>query len=260
MDLGLSGKRALVAAASAGLGYAIAGQLAAEGCMVTIGSRHRGRVSDASAAIAAATGATVHGMVCDVSQEESIASFVAASVEAMGGLDLVVPNAGGPPYGVFGDLTAEQWDDAYRLVLSSSVSFARHVRPHLGPGSSVLFMTSTSVREPIGTMLLSTVFRSGVAALAKALATEWALAGIRVNHLIPGRIFTERVQALDEEAARRRGVDVAEVRRGSEAAIPLGRYGHPSEFARAAVFLLSDAASYVTGATLQVDGGLLHGV
>ncbi len=121
-------------------------------------------------------------------------------------------------------------------------------------------MTSTSAREPMGTLLLSSVYRAGVASLSKALATEWAAAGIRVNHLIPGRISTARMESLDAETARRRDVDVAEVRAGSQALIPMGRYGHPAEYARAAVFLLSDAAAYITGATLQVDGGLLHSV
>jgi 3-oxoacyl-[acyl-carrier protein] reductase len=250
----------LVAAASQGLGRAIAAELAREGCLVTIGSRDAERVNGAATAIADHTGATVRALVCDVDVEESVRRFVDDAAELMGGIDLVVPNAGGPPYGEFADLDADQWDDAYRLVLGSAVSFARHAHPHLGRGSAVLFMTSTSVREPIGTLLLSTVFRSGVAALAKALANEWAPEGIRVNHLIPGRIFTERVQALDEEAARRRGVPVSEARRASETAIPLGRYGEPEEYAKAAAFLLSDAAGYITGATLQVDGGMLRGV
>lgn len=260
MDLGLSGKRALVGAASTGLGFAIAMELAGEGCQVTIGSRHADRINAAATTIAEATGATVRALVCDVTVDDSIRSFVDDAAELMGGIDLVVPNAGGPPYGTFADLSTEQWEQGYRLTLASAVSFARHARPRLGAGGAMLFMTSVSSREPIGTLFLSSVYRAGVAALSKALATEWAPAGIRVNHLIPGRISTERVASLDEETARRRGVDAAEVRRTSEAAIPLGRYGKPAEYARAAAFLLSDAASYITGATLQVDGGMLHGI
>ncbi len=260
MDFGLSGKRALVGAASTGLGFAIAMELAREGCQVTICSRDRDRIEAAATAIGEATGATVHGLVCDVTSDESIAAMVTDAAGQMGGIDLLVPNAGGPPYGTFADLSADQWEQGYRLTLASAVSVARHTRPHLGSGSAVLFMTSTSAREPMGTLLLSSVYRAGVASLSKALATEWAPAGIRVNHLIPGRISTDRMESLDAETARRRGIDVAEVRAGSQALIPMGRYGHPSEYARAAVFLLSDAAAYITGATLQVDGGLLHGV
>jgi 3-oxoacyl-[acyl-carrier protein] reductase len=119
-------------------------------------------------------------------------------------------------------------------------------------------MTGSVVRQPVGTLVLSGVMRAGVAALAKALADEWAPAGVRVNHLIPGRIATERVAALDADTAQRRGVGVEEARAGYEAVIPLGRYGTVDEFARAAVFLLSDAAAYITGATLNVDGGMIR--
>jgi 3-oxoacyl-[acyl-carrier protein] reductase len=121
-------------------------------------------------------------------------------------------------------------------------------------------MTSLTVKEPLGNLVLSTIFRAGVSALAKVLADEWAVRGIRVNQLIPGRIVTARVAAMDEATARRRGVTLAEVRSGQEAAIPMGRYGDPEEFARAAVFLVSDAASYITGASLAVDGGLIRSI
>ena len=122
----------------------------------------------------------------------------------------------------------------------------------------MLFMTSASAKQPVGVLAMSTVFRAGVAALAKLLADEWAVDGIRVNHLIPGRIATPRLISLDEDAAQRAGTTADEVRSGIEATIPLGRYGEPGEFAAAAVFLLSDAASYITGATLQADGGLIR--
>jgi 3-oxoacyl-[acyl-carrier protein] reductase len=124
----------------------------------------------------------------------------------------------------------------------------------------VLFMTSVSSRQPVGSLALSTIFRAGVAALAKMLADEWASEGIRVNHLIPGRIATDRLAEIDEDAARRRGVAAGEIRAEIERSIPLGRYGEPAEYAAAAAYLLSDAAAYVTGATLAVDGGLVRSI
>jgi len=258
MRTGLAGKRAAVAAASFGLGYPVAAGLAAEGCRVAVCSRDRERVTSAASAISADTGAEVRASVCDVSHPGATTEWLDGIAGDWGGLDLVVPNSGGPPPGRFSELTADQWDAAYRLTLRSALEAAQAARPHLAAGGAMLFSTSASVREPVGTLLLSTVFRAGVAALAKSLADEWAGDGIRVNHLVPGRIATERVAALDEDAARRRGVPAEEVRTGFHQAIPMGRYGHPDEFAAAAVFLLSDAASYITGATLQVDGGMLR--
>jgi 3-oxoacyl-[acyl-carrier protein] reductase len=258
MNLGLDGKRAAVAAASSGLGFAIAAALANEGCRVAICSRDSGRVNAAARAISDAASLDVHASVCDVSVPGASTEWIDSVAARWGGLDILVPNAGGPPPGRFAELAPEQWDAAYRLTLRSALEAARAARPHLQPGSAVLFSTSASVREPVGTLALSTVFRAGVAALAKTLADEWASDRIRVNHLIPGRIATERVAALDEDAAQRRGVTVEDIRAGFERVIPLSRYGHPDEFASAAVFLLSDAAAYITGATLQVDGGMLR--
>jgi 3-oxoacyl-[acyl-carrier protein] reductase len=178
----------------------------------------------------------------------------------MGGVDIVIPNAGGPPSAFFDATTPDDWDRAYALTLRSAMTFAHAARPHLQRGGTLLYLTSTSVREPIGALGMSTVFRAGVASLAKLLATDWANDGIRVNHLIPGRIATERLDELDSAAAQRSGATVEATRAANEQAIPLGRYGYPEEFAAAATFLVSDAASYITGATLQVDGGALHSV
>lgn len=261
MDLGLSGKRALVAAASSGLGYAIARDLVGQGAVVAMASRSRDRIEEAARHIRRdVEDAVVLPAVCDVAEEDSIRQWVEEATGAMGGIDLVVPNAGGPPPGTFADLSGGDWEAGYRLTLESAVSFARHTRPHLAPGSAVLFMTSASVKEPIPNLVLSNVYRAGVAALAKTLALEWAGAGIRVNHLIPGRIATERLLQLDADTGARLGLPAEDVREEAQAAIPLGRYGEPEEYANAAIFLLSDAASYITGATLQVDGGLIHAV
>jgi 3-oxoacyl-[acyl-carrier protein] reductase len=258
MDLGLRGKRALIAASSGGLGFAIAHALAAEGARVAISSRSADRAGAAAATIADATGAEVIAAECDVTVETQVTAWVGDVAERWGGLDIAIPNAGGPPAGTFGELSSDQWDQAYYLTLRSAVTFAAAVRPHLGEGGAMLYLTSASVKEPIGILVLSNVFRAGVAALAKSLATEWAPAGIRVNHLIPGRIATDRLLELDAGLAEREGTTPEAVRERIAGGIPLGRYGHPAEFAGAAAFLVSDAAAYITGATLQVDGGMLH--
>ena len=250
----------MVVAASAGLGLATARALAAEGCRLAICSREEERITAAAAAIREATGAEVLPSVVDVTCAGSLAAWIDATAARWGGLDIVVSNAGGPAPGRFADLGPDDWDAAYRLTLRSVLETVRAAEPHLGAGGAVVLMTSLTVKEPLGNLVLSTIFRAGVSALAKALADEWAPRGIRVNQLIPGRIVTARVAAMDEATARRTGVPVAEVRARQEGAIPMGRYGDPDEFARAAVFLVSGAASYITGASLAVDGGLIRSI
>ena len=258
MELGLTGKRAIVAAASRGLGAAIATSLAAEGCIVEISSRSFEHANETAISITAETGATVTAAEVDVTDADAVRTWVDNAAASMGGLDIVIPNAGGPPSAFFDATAPDDWDSAYALTLRSAMAFAHAAQPHLSRGGSMLYLTSTSVREPIGALAMSTVFRAGVASLAKLLANDWAGEGIRVNHLIPGRIATERLDELDGVAAQRSGSTVEAVRAGNERAIPLGRYGVPSEFAAAATFLVSDAASYITGATLAADGGALH--
>jgi 3-oxoacyl-[acyl-carrier protein] reductase len=260
MDLGLEGKRALVAAASRGLGAAIAQTLAEEGCAVEICSRSFAEASSTAASIAAETGGTVTASEVDVSDGDAIRRWVDDAARRLGGIDIVIPNAGGPPQAVFDDTTPEAWDAAYALTLRSAMMFARVSRPHMSQGGSMLYLTSTSSKVPISQLSLSGVFRSGVSALAKTLSADWAATGIRVNHLIPGKIATDRLIQLDETMASRLGISFQEARSNSEASIPLGRYGEPHEFASAAAFLVSPRASYITGATLQVDGGAISSV
>ena len=260
MDLGLSGRRAVVAAASRGLGAAIARALAAEGCTVEISSRSLARAEATAAAIAHDTGATIAAAQVDVTDTTAIGTWIDECAGRMGGIDIVIPNAGGPPAARFDETLEPDWDAAYALTLRSAMAFASASRPHLGPGSAMLLLTSSSVREPIAMLSMSNVFRAGVAALAKTLANDWAPDGVRVNHLIPGRIATERLDELDGVTADARGITIEDVRVASSGAIPLGRYGTPEEFAAAAAFLVSPAAAYITGATLQVDGGTIRSV
>ena len=260
MNLNLQGSRALVLASSAGLGRATALALAAEGARVAICGRSRDRIDEAADAMHRETGAEVHPFVADVSVTDDLEALVRHAAAALGGLDLLVCNAGGPPPGGFEALDDDAWDRAYALTLQSVVRSVRYALPHLKEGRSpaILTLASSSVKRPIPNLLLSNVFRPAVQALTNALADELAPQGIRVNCLSPGRIHTSRTDALDAARAERQGKTVEEVREASVATIPLGRMGRTDEFGRVAAFLLSDAASYMTGSSVLVDGGMVR--
>jgi 3-oxoacyl-[acyl-carrier protein] reductase len=262
MDLGIEGKVAMVAAASQGLGFAIAQALAAEGARVSMAARQPETIGAAAARIAQLTGAQVMGFVADVASAEAIEAWHSATVERFGGVDLLVTNSGGPPAGPASGFDDAAWRNAFELLLMSAVRTVRTVLPSMEArgGGSILMLTSSSVKNPIPNLGLSNVLRPAVAALVKTLADEFAPRKIRVNQLVPGRISTERLTYLDNANAKRAGITLEEQRKRSTGAIPMGRYGEPAEFARAAAFLLSDAAAYITGATLQVDGGAIRSV
>jgi 3-oxoacyl-[acyl-carrier protein] reductase len=261
VDLGLTGKVAMVAGASRGLGFAVARALAAEGAHVSIGSRDETAVAEAARRIGRETPADPLAVPVDLRSADAILSWHARTVERFGGVDLLFVNTGGPPPGGVLSFDDVAWQGAFELLVLSAVRLVRAAVPSMEArgGGAVLVSTSTAVREPIANLALSNIVRSSVAAMAKTLANELAPRRIRVNHLLPGRFDTDRIRELDTNRGRATGTTPEAVRAGFEKTIPLGRYGRPDEYAAAAAFLLSDAARYITGASLVVDGGMLKG-
>jgi 3-oxoacyl-[acyl-carrier protein] reductase len=262
MDLGLKHKIVMVGGASKGLGYAVARAVAAEGGAVSIASRDAKAIAQAGETIARETGARVIAVGADLSKADAIAEWHARTMKEFGGVDALFANTGGPPAGSSLSFDDEAWRGAFELLLLSVVRSVRLVVPSMKArgGGAILIGTSSSVKEPIANLALSNVLRSGVTSLAKTLSLELAPDRIRVNTLIPGRIETDRLRQLDEINAKRGNTPLDEHRTKMMATVPLGRYGAPDEFGRTGAFLLSDAASYITGANIQVDGGLIKGM
>jgi len=262
VDLDLTGKVAMVGGGSKGLGFAVARSLAAEGAQVSIASRSREAIDAAGARIRQQTGAAVLTAAADLASADAIAGWHAATVDRFGGVDLLFTNSGGPPSGRVLEFDDKAWSMAFDLLVLSVVRQVRLVVPTMEArgGGAILMSTSSAVKEPIPNLALSNVLRASVAALAKTLALELAASRIRVNQLIPGRIGTDRVQEIDSINARKAGISPDEQRRLSLSTIPLGRYGEPDEYGRVAAFLLSNASAYITGASVQVDGGLVRGL
>lgn len=260
MDLGLQGKTALVTAASKGLGRAIATELAREGALVVISSRDEDSLAQTATEIAEETGTEVECRTADLTSGSDIEALVAYATDRFGGIDVLVNNTGGPPPGNFADLDDEAWDLAFRQIIMSMVRCVRGVIPSMRQrgGGRIVNVASSSIKQPIDNLLLSNVFRAGLAGLAKSLSLELAPDGILVNTLGPGRILTGRTESVDGGQAQAQGISVEEVREQFVTRIPLGRYGTPEEFARVAAFLASPANGYVTGQAVLVDGGMVR--
>jgi 3-oxoacyl-[acyl-carrier protein] reductase len=262
MDLKVKDKVYLVAASSKGLGYGIARELAKNGATVCIASRTKYDIEKAARTLRTGTGATILPSVMDASNAESIKNWVEEAYSAFGKIDGLLVNAGGPPPGNFDNFSDEDWQSAFELTLMSAVRMIRNVLPIMrqNNGGSILTVTSISVKEPVDQLLLSNVLRSGVTSLVKSLANELAKENIRLNNIIPGRIDTDRVKALDKKVSEIKNTPVEQIKHQHENSIPLGRYGSIDEFGKAGAFLLSPSASYITGASLAVDGGILKTV
>jgi len=262
MDLKLKGLSALVTGASRGLGYAVALGLAREGACVAINGRDAENLNFSAETIAAETGARVIPLVGDVQEPGAAERLVAQTVEAFGGLALLLTNAGGPPPGKFEQFDDATWQKAVDLSLMSHVRLIRAALPALrrSPAASVLTVTSLSVKQPIANLILSNSIRLATVGLTKSLALEVGAEGIRFNSILPGWTETERVQVLMKNRAQANGTTVEDELARQAADSPLGRLAQPEEFANAAVFLLSPAAAYLTGVMLSVDGGMYKGI
>lgn len=262
MDLKLNGKRALITGASRGLGFATARLLSREGAAVAINSRDETRLQTAVLKISNETRGPVYGVVGDVAQADEAGRVVREAAEALGGLDLLVCNAGGPPPGAFETFDEEAWQKAINLSFMSNVRLIKAALPYLRQSdcASVLTVTSYSVKQPIINLVLSNSIRSATIGLTKSLALELGKDGIRFNSILPAWTETERVTELMTARARANGTTVEEEIARQARESPFGRMASPEEFASVAVFLLSPVASYLTGVMLSVDGGMYKGV
>lgn len=260
MDLGLQGKVAIVAASSKGLGKASALGLAREGALVTVNGRDKTTLAAAADEIRAIGGDVIE-IVGDMGNPADVERLVAETMRQRGKLDLVVCNAGGPPAGTFTNFPDDQpWLDAVNLNLMSTIRLSRLALPHLlaQGGGSITNIVSTSVKQPINHLVLSNTARTAVIGMAKSLATEYAPKNIRVNNVCPGSTMTDRIRSLAVKRGQDQGCTPEEIIAEDDAKIPMGRHGTPEEFANVVVFIASPAASYVTGVTIQVDGGAVR--
>lgn len=258
MDLGIKGQPAAVAGASRGLGFAIADALLREGAKVAICARNEQGVEAAAEKLGQGQSREVLGVVADVSDRTQAASFIERAAAHFGGLSILVTNAGGPPPTSFMEADDELWRQSFELTLASAVTLIRAAVPHLrrsGAGR-IVNVTSISVKQPIAGLLLSNSLRPAVVGMAKTLADELGPEGITVNNVSPGYTATERLEQLSRRISESEGIEIAEAVERWTSSIPLGRLGQPEELAAAVAFLCSRQAAYVTGTTIQIDGGL----
>jgi 3-oxoacyl-[acyl-carrier protein] reductase len=262
MDLGITGKRALVLGSSRGLGHGIASAIAAEGAEVVIVGRDAEKLGRAAEVITALGGGTAHPVAVDMSGPEALDRLMDGVSAAVGSVDILVNNNGGPPPGPITAVSPEDWRRQFEAMVLTLIELTGRVLPGMRERNwgRILTIASTSVVQPIPNLGISNTLRASVVTWGKTLSLEVAPYGITVNTILPGRIQTQRVDELDAAAARKQGRPVEDIARDANAAIPLGRYGRVDEFAAVAAFLVSERASYITGTMIRVDGGAIRSI
>jgi 3-oxoacyl-[acyl-carrier protein] reductase len=262
VDLGLKNKVAVVAAASKGLGRAVAFELAREGARIAICSRNRDSIRHTAEVIHAETGAEVHYEQCDVTRGDDVRNFITNTIHRFGDIHVLVTNGGGPPAGLFVNLQPQDWMAAFHLNLMSVIQLCAEVIPHMQRNrwGRIINITSIAVKQPVEGLMLSNSLRSAVIGFAKTLSNEVAPYNILVNNVCPGYTRTERVEELSASMAERKGLSKAGIIANWEESIPMGRLGEPNEFAALVAFLASERASYITGTTIPIDGGAVKGL
>jgi 3-oxoacyl-[acyl-carrier protein] reductase len=262
MDLGLKGRAAIVAASSQGLGKVVAEGLAREGAKLALCARTEATLNATAEEIRTKYGVQVLARPVDVTRYEQVRSFVATTVERFGRVDICVTNAGGPPAKPFSETTVEDWQNGVNLNLMSALYFAWEVLPLMQKQKWGRFITITSaaVKQPIDNLILSNSVRSAVSGLVKSLSNEYGKDNVLVNNVCPGYTLTARLDELSAKLAVAEGVEPDKIRERWASQIPLGRLGQPEEFANLVVFLASERASYITGQSIAIDGGLVKGL
>ncbi len=260
MDLGLRGKVALVAAASRGLGRAVAEELAAEGASLIICARSAEILNETALRIRETSGVEVLAVIADLSNPDDVERLYREGIERFGRVDILVTNVGGPPAGTFENLGREMWKDAADLILTSVLDLSRLVLPQMKgrKWGRILNITSIASKQPVANLMLSNSLRAAVAGFAKTLSDEVAPFGVTVNNILPGYTRTERIEQLARSIAANEGIAPAEALARWEAEIPMKRLGEPREFAALAAFLVSERAGYITGSSIAVDGGWIR--
>jgi 3-oxoacyl-[acyl-carrier protein] reductase len=262
MDLGISGKRALVLASSQGLGLGIATRLCEEGAHVLISGRGKDKLSDAATTLNAAGPGKADFTVVDLSDNDAAFRLYEAAMEKLGGVDILVNNTGGPPPGTVETPDTDLWRSQIETMLLRIIEITNLCLADMKEAGwgRILTIASSGVVQPIHNLAMSNTIRSSLVGWSKSLSNEVAAAGITVNMLLPGKISTQRLKTLDENTAKATGKTVEEVSAAEQAAIPAGRYGTVEEFGSVAAFLLSEPARYMTGGLIRCDGGLIRGV